>query len=393
MSNFSSGLDVVAAGQFPRFKSLRLGLLANQASVDRHLRTSWELLAEKYAGQLTAVFSPQHGLWSEQQANMIESPHGRVPRLELPLYSLYSETRQPTQAMLEEIDLLVIDLQDVGSRIYTFIWTMVNCLKACAQRKLPVVILDRPNPLGSELGGPILLPDFHSFVGMAPLPLQHDLTIGEVALLVNSALSIHAQVEVIRMDDWQRSQAWPSLNRLWIPPSPNLPTFLSVRVYPGQVLLEGTNVSEGRGTTCPFEIMGAPWIDGSKLAAECNRLGLEGILLRPIRFVPQFDKWSGQSCGGIFLHPLDDRFQSIRTSVMLIATIAKLWPEHFRWLAPPYEYEYKLAPIDILFGNDLLRKAVDSSADVEEVIRQFDAVMNTRTEHWRNSSADARLYD
>lgn len=345
----------------PGLLQARLGLLMNQASVDVDLNLSCDRLAHQFPGQLTAIFSPQHGIWGEQQANMIESPDHRFGRLNLPVFSLYSETRRPTNQSLDLIDCLVVDLQDVGTRVYTFIWTLLECLRSCAKHGKSVVILDRPNPIGGDVfEGPPLEKDYVSFVGGAAIPLRHGLTIAEMARWMIKKLSIDVELHCITMTGWTRDMRFDQTGRPWIWPSPNVPTLASINVYPGQVLLEGCNLSEGRGTTRPFEIVGAPFIDGEAWARELQRANLEHVRLLPTRFQPTFDKFAGKSCGGIDIQVTDAReFRSVELSVAIIASAASLYPQEFLWLNPPYEYETVKAPIDILFGSDRLRDAVD----------------------------------
>jgi uncharacterized protein YbbC (DUF1343 family) len=372
------GLEACAQSPPACLPGARIGLLFNQASVDSRFRYACDVLAGSGFMQIAALFSPQHGLWGEEQANMIETPHGRHPRFPgVPLYSLYSDTRRPTPEMLKGLDAFVIDLPDVGTRIYTYIWTVTHCLEACAEQGLPVVLLDRPNPLGGEIvEGPVLDPAFASFVGRAPLPMRHGLTIGELALYFNDAMGIGADLTVVRLTGWRRDMLWPETGPPWVAPSPNLPTFASALVYPGQVLLEGTNLSEGRGTTTPFEIVGAPFIDEFRLAdALSSRLQAAAcatqaeactpteVIFRPIRFRPTFDKWAGESCGGVMLHVTDPRvFRPYRTTLLLLAAIKRLWPQEFAWRPPPYEYETKKLPIDILSGSSRLREWIDGGA-------------------------------
>jgi uncharacterized protein YbbC (DUF1343 family) len=344
----------------------RFGLLMNQASVDSRFRYACDLLAERFPGQLAAIFSPQHGLWGEEQANMIESPHGWYEPLGVPVYSLYSETRRPTAEMLAGLDCLVIDLQDVGTRVYTFLWTVQQCLIACAAAKIPVVILDRPNPLGGRVvEGPLLEGGYESFVGGASIPLRHGLTLGELARLLNHEQQIGAELTVVPVEGWQRSMLFDETGRTWIPPSPNMPRVATALLYPGQVLLEGTNLSEGRGTTQPFEVVGAPFVDPHQLFYALKAPDPPGLAIRPIQFVPTFDKWKGQSCGGIALHIVDPRaVRSVAMTLQILAAVCRLWPEQFAWLPPPYEYEREKMPIDILFGSAKLR-----TADIGSVCR------------------------
>jgi uncharacterized protein YbbC (DUF1343 family) len=362
------GLEACAESPPACLHGARIGLLFNQASVDSHFRYACDVLAAAGSMQIAALFSPQHGLWGEEQANMIETPHGRHPRFpDLPLYSLYSNTRRPTPEMLRGLDTFVIDLADVGTRIYTYIWTVTHCLEACAEQGMPVVILDRPNPLGGEIvEGPVLDPQFASFVGRAPVPMRHRLTIGELALHLNEAMAIGAELQVVPLKGWRRDMLWPDTGLPWVPPSPNLPTFTSALVYPGQVLLEGTNLSEGRGTTTPFEVVGAPFVDGFRLVEALSfesSLQAAGVIFRPIRFRPTFDKWAGESCGGVMLHVTDPHvFRPYRTTLLLLASIKQLWSHEFAWRPPPYEYETKKMPIDILSGSSRLREWIDAGA-------------------------------
>lgn len=360
------GLERFATARPPALRGRRVGVLFNQASVDSRFRAACEVLAETGACTITALFSPQHGLWGEEQANMIETPHGRHPRFPgIPLYSLYSTTRRPTGEMLNGLDAFVIDLPDVGTRIYTYIWTVTHCLEACAERGLPVVLLDRPNPLGGVIvEGPLLDAGYESFVGRWPIPMRHGLTIGELAAYLNTAMGIGAELTVVPVQGWGREMLWPETGLPWVPPSPNLPTFASALVYPGQVLLEGTNLSEGRGTTMPFEVCGAPFVDPFRLVDELEAGSLLGVVVRPLKFRPTFDKWAGESCGGVMLHVTDPRaFRAYRTTLLLLAAIRRLWPREFAWRPPPYEYESVKPPIDILSGSSRLREWIDGGAE------------------------------
>ena len=362
MTAIETGLDRCVRERTGIPGGAQFGLLMNRASVDRDVRPACEVLAEAFPGQLAALFTPQHGLWGEQQANMVESPHGQHAELGVPIYSLYSETRRPTPEMLGGLDLFVVDLQDVGTRVYTFVWTVLNCLSACADAGIPMLVLDRPNPIGGRLvEGPLLDLKFRSFVGEASIPMRHGLTLGELARLLNDEENIGASLDVVPVRGWKRSDLFDAFGRHWIPPSPNLPRFESALVYPGQVLLEGTNLSEGRGTTTPFEVVGAPFINPDGLYHSMNGLSLPGVKFLPTRFTPAFDKWAGESCGGVSLHVTDpDEFRPLQTTVALIAEVKRRWPDHFTWIEPPYEYEMFLPPIDIICGGTWLRETLDS---------------------------------
>ena len=371
----------------------RFALLMNQASVDAGFRYACDVLAARFPGQLRAILSPQHGLWGEQQANMIESPHARHPVLDVPVYSLYSETRRPTAAMLDGVDALVVDLQDVGTRVYTFAWTVSHCLEACAAAGLPVVVLDRPNPLGGlTVEGPLLESECESFVGRAAIPMRHGLTLGELARFVNAERGIGADVHVVPLGGWRREMLFSDTGRGWVPPSPNLPTLTSALMYPGQVLLEGTNLSEGRGTTTPFEVCGAPFIDPFRLVEALDRFELPGVTFRPIRFVPTFDKWPGQSCGGVFLHLTDPRaFRPWHSTLAILAAVRRLWPAEFRWSSPPYEYETSRPPIDLISGSSRLRQWIAGEPELDN--ESLAIVAEVDSAAWHHRSAPARLYD
>jgi uncharacterized protein YbbC (DUF1343 family) len=368
------GLERILEQESPLLRGVRFGLLMNQASVDWQFRYACDVLAEKYPGQLKAIFTPQHGLWGEAQANMIESPHGWYEPLGVPIYSLYSETREPTAEMLRGLDLLVIDLQDVGTRVYTFAWTVRHCLIACQRAGIRVVLPDRPNPAGGTIAeGPMLDQGFTSFVGESAIPLRHGLTLGELALMLNAEQKIGAKLEVVPVAGWRREMRFHNTGRKWLAPSPNMPRTTTAMLYPGQVLLEGTNLSEGRGTTTPFEVVGAPFVDPYALVKELRNFTLPGLVVRPTRFVPTFDKWQGQSCGGVALHIAEPaEVRSVTATVAILSAVKKLWLDDFAWLPPPYEYELEKMPIDILFGSSRLRDALQSeSAATDATIKEL----------------------
>ena len=357
------------------------GLVCNQASVDRGFRHAADALAHRFPGKLQAIFGPQHGLWSTEQDNMVETGHARHPRLGIPVHSLYSETRKPQQQMLDGLDALVVDLQDVGTRVYTYVWTLTYCLEACAQKGIPVLVLDRPNPLGGEVAeGPLLDLRFQSFVGRAPLPMRHGLSMGELARWCNDVLGLGADVRVVPMQGWRRAMLWPDTGRAFVPPSPNLPRFEGTLVYPGQVLLEGTELSEGRGTTTPFEQFGAPFVDPWQLQSLVSAHDLRGVVLRPVWFEPTFQKWQGKPCGGLFLHVTDPAaFRSYRTTLALLRGMRELWPQQFAWRQPPYEYEHVRMPIDILAGGDGVRAFVDG----HRPLRDLDTLASAPSDWWQ----------
>jgi len=351
----------------------RVGLVCNPASVDATFTHTADRLFEDPDVSLTALFGPQHGFRSDLQDNMIETPHGRDCRRNVPIFSLYSDTREPTADMLRGLDVLVVDLQDVGTRVYTFVYTMANCMRAAARHGVPVLVCDRPNPVGGEaVEGARLREPWTSFVGLFPIPMRHGMTIGELARLFNSAFGIGCDLEVVPLEGWRRSMYHDETDLPWIIPSPNLPTLDSAVVYPGAVLFEGTQLSEGRGTTRPFELIGAPWIDGERLAHAMNGRGLAGVHFRPAFFEPTFQKHARQSCGGCQIHVTDRKaFAPLRTAVELIEEFHAANPDRFAWREPPYEYEHDKEPIDILYGSDLLRRTLDESGDIQALIASW----------------------
>ena len=351
----------------------RVALVSNPASIDRGFRHAAEMLGDDPRIELAALFGPQHGFRSDLQDNMIETPHARDARRRIPIYSLYSETREPTPEMLRDVDVLVVDLQDVGTRVYTYIYTMANCMRAAARHGVRVVVCDRPNPVGGlAIEGTILRPECVSFVGQFPIPLRHGMTIGELARLFNQEFSIGAALDIVPLDGWQRSLYFDETGLPWVIPSPNLPTLDSTIVYPGAVLFEGTMLSEGRGTTRPFELIGAPWIDGESLASAMNARDLPGVHFRATFFEPTFQKHAKQTCGGCQLHVTDrDTFQPVRTAVELIDGFRRQNPSAFAWRQPPYEYEHDKWPIDILYGSDGLRATIDSEGDLSPLIASW----------------------
>jgi uncharacterized protein YbbC (DUF1343 family) len=359
------GIDqLIASG---RLAGRRVGLVANPASVGAGFRHTADRLLAAPGVTLAALFGPQHGFHADVQDNMIESPHGRDPARGIPVYSLYSDTREPTPEMLAGLDVLVIDLQDVGTRVYTFVYTMANCLRAARRAGLPVIVCDRPNPIGgAAVQGPVLEPGFESFVGQFPIPLRHGLTIGELARLFNDHFGLGADLDIVAMQGWSREQYFDETGLPWVMPSPNMPTLDTAIVYPGAVLFEGTLVSEGRGTTRPFEIVGAPWVRAERLAARLEAYDLPGVHFRPVWFEPTFHKHAGQTCGGCQVHVTDRRaFDPVAAAVALMREIRAEDPSRFAWRQPPYEYETEKMPIDILSGSSTLRLQIEAGADLD----------------------------
>ncbi len=363
------GVESLLAGKAEHLRGPRLGLILHPASVTSDLRFSADALL-RGGFRIEALFGPQHGARGEKQDNMIESDHYSDARTGLPVHSLYGEVRKPTPGMLSGLDAVLFDLQDVGVRVYTFIWTMALAMEACAEAGVRFVVLDRPNPInGVVREGPVLRSGFESFVGLHPIPLRHGLTCGEVARWLNDERGIGCDLEVITMDGWRRWMKWGDTGLPWVMPSPNLPTSESCEVYSGMVLLEGTNLSEGRGTTRPFEIFGAPWIEPQELFDSVAPVLDPGLALRPCHFEPTFQKHAGTICAGGQLHVVDsEKARSVRAVVNILSACRALHPDDFDWREPPYEYEDVVPPIDILWGHEGLREGIDAGASTDEIL-------------------------
>jgi uncharacterized protein YbbC (DUF1343 family) len=365
------GSDVLLGSR--RLQGSRVGVVCNHASVDRGFRHIVDRLKDAPGVHLAAIFGPQHGFRSDVQDNMVETPHGDDAARRVPVYSLYSDTREPAAEMLRNLDALIIDLQDIGARIYTYIYTMANCLRAAARHGMPVIVCDRPNPIGgTTVEGAALSPGFESFVGQFPIPMRHGMTIGELAALFNDHFGIGASLEIAPMERWRRRLYADETGLPWVMPSPNMPTLDTAIVYPGTVLFEGTLLSEGRGTTRPFELVGAPWIDADAFAAAMNALGLPGVYFRPAVFVPTFQKHGGETCGGCQIHVLDrGDFRPVLTGAALIEMFRRFDPARFAWRRPPYEYEHHTQPIDILAGSESLRRQVDVGVPLRAIAESW----------------------
>jgi uncharacterized protein YbbC (DUF1343 family) len=362
----SLGIEQLLSSPPKWLSGCRLGLLCNQASTDSRLRHSRDLITKAFPGQLTCLFSPQHGFFSEKQDNMIESDHTLDPETGLPLYSLYSNKRKPTKEMFDLFDVLVIDLFDVGTRVYTFLYTMAYCLEAAAEFQKKVLVLDRPNPIGGKLvEGNIIQQDCYSFVGLYPIPMRHGLTFGELARLLNGHFAIGADLEVISMQDWQRRMLYPETGLPWVFPSPNMVSPAASLVYPGQVIWEGTNISEGRGTSLPFELFGAPFFHCNEILDKIKSIELNGCFLRPLIFEPTSNKWASHSCHGFQIHVTDPvAFRPYRTSLALLQAAMTLYPENFQYKKPPYEYEYERLPMDLILGDRKIREALEQGESI-----------------------------
>jgi uncharacterized protein YbbC (DUF1343 family) len=384
MKKISVGLDVFRDEYWQRFKGQRLGLLSNQASLDHRLKPARQVVSECLPGRLKALFGPQHGHGGAEQDNMVETGHSHDGDLDIPVFSLYSNTREPIQEMLSRIDTLLIDLQDVGTRVYTFSSTMLNCLRAAAAFGKKVVILDRPNPLGGEImEGGLLKEELYSFVGPCAIPMRHGLTMAELGRMFHSIFSLDCSLETIPMRGWHRRMLWPSTGRRWAMPSPNMPTFQTACVYPGQVLWEGTHVSEARGTCRPFEMFGAPYLDLRAIRARLPPLAFRGCHLQETVFRPMFHKWREESCRGFMIYVLNqNRFRPYFTSLALLEAILGIHGDRFAWRSPPYEYEFERMPIDLILGDRSLREDLERGVDLEGMQAGWDRDIRMFSE-WR----------
>jgi len=369
MPKVLTGLDVLQQNKFQALNAYRVGVLCHQASVNRTLQHLLQLM-QMAKVNVTAIFGPEHGLWGTAQ-DQIEIP-GSSGAGHVVVHSLYGDHRAPTLAELDDIDVMVCDLQDVGSRYYTFIWTMALALQMCAKAKKPFFVLDRPNPLGGKiLEGPVLDLHFASFVGLYAMPVQHGMTIGEIAQWINGVYKIGADLRVISMHGWKRSMDFSATRLPWVAPSPNMPTLETARVYPGGCLIEGTLLSEGRGTTRPFEFVGAPYIQPEVLAGALNAEKLPDVYFRACRFEPTFHKFKNELCGGVQVHVTGSAFEPFVTYLLLIQTIRYLYPENFAWRSPPYEYEKEKLPFDILCGADTVRLALEAGEDLRVLAKTW----------------------
>ena len=359
-------------------KGARVGLICNQASVNHQYRHAADLLHAHPEINLQVLFGPQHGIRGDVQDNMIETAHGLDRNTGRRVYSLYSETREPTDEMLADIDTLVFDMQDVGCRIYTFAYTLANCMRAAKRLNKRVVVCDRPNPIsGKHVSGNVLEPEFASFVGQYPIPTRHGMTVGELAKLFNEHFSIGCDLDVITMQGWDRQYWHDETDAPWVLPSPNMPTLDSATVFPGTVHFEGTQVSEGRGTTRPFELIGAPYIDPEEYASALNDLSLAGVFFRACVFQPTFQKHAGVSCGGVQIHVLDrEVFEPVLAGVAMAKLAHDMYKESFRWKEPPYEYVFDKNPFDVIAGSDKTRKAFEQGLSLSEMEASWQSELN-----------------
>jgi uncharacterized protein YbbC (DUF1343 family) len=384
-----TGLDVLLGDRLSLLRGRRIGLIAHQASVNARLEHAAVLLRDASRVRLTRLFAPEHGLWGAAQDHA-SIARDRDPVTGLAVASLYGARREPMPAMLAGLDAVVVDLQDVGSRYYTFVWTMALAMRACARAGVEVIVLDRPNPLGGTLvEGNVPDPAYASFVGLYPLPARHGLTIGEAARWLALAHGLRPRLTVVPMRGWRRGMLWEDTGVPWVAPSPNMPTPDTARVYPGGCLFEATNLSEGRGTTRPFEWVGAPYLDAHAYAEALAAARLPGVAFRPARFIPTFHKWAGRLCGGVQIHVTDRaRFKPFATGLAIVGTARRLARRAFAWRRPPYEFERRRLPIDILLGTDRIRRALERDRPLGEIERSWVGDLTK----WKRRRTPALLY-
>jgi len=382
------GIERLLDERIDAVRGARVGLLCNQASV---LPESFEHAADVFAAndqfELTTHFGPQHGIRGDVQDNMIETPHTVDARTGRPVYSLYSETREPTEKMVNDIDTFVVDLQDIGCRIYTFAYTMANCMKAAAKFGKRVVVCDRPNPIGGvAVEGNVTEAAFTSFVGQFGLPTRPGMTIGELAKMFNEHFGIGCDLEVIEMEGWSRDMWFDQTGLPWILPSPNIPTPETCIVFPATVHLEGTELSEGRGTTKPFELNGAPFINPYEWKEELDAYCFPGVIFRPCFFQPTFQKWARRTCGGVQIHVTDrEAFTPVIVGIAMVKTAHDLYTDKFQWKQTDYEYEFGKNPFDVVSGTDKIRKQI-------EIGDSLDAIVATRSERLNELMTVRRKY-
>ena len=369
------GLERLLDDRLGALGGARVGLVCNQASVNHDYRHAADLLFENSRVNLTTLFGPQHGIRGDVQDNMIETGHAVDRHTRLPIYSLYSETREPTEEMLRDVEVIVVDLQGVGCRIYTFAYTMANCMRAAKRFGKRVVVCDRPNPIGGEkVAGNVTESGQESFVGQYLLPTRHGMTMGELARLFNDHFGIGCELEVVELSGWSRDLWYGDTDGPWVLPSPNIPTPESCKVFPGTVHLEGTQMSEGRGTTRPFELVGAPYIDADRFATALNQLKLLGVYFRACVFMPTFQKHGGKACGGVQIHVTDrNAFEPVSAGVAVVKTAHDLYPDDFRWKDPPYEYEYERNPFDVISGTTKLRQQIERGESLDAIVDGWSA--------------------
>ena len=375
------GLDVLFEEQRALIRGKCVGLVTNQTGVDGQLRSNVALFAAQQESQLVALFGPEHGIWGNAQDAVVIPSTTDVQR-RIPIYSLYGETRKPTQEMLTGIDVLVYDIQDIGARFYTYISTLLLAMEAATEHAVDFIVLDRPNPIrGDRLEGNLLQPAFKSFVGSHPIPIRHGMTVGELASFFKAELNLGVRLQIVPIRGWSRSMWYDQIGLVWVPPSPNMPTIDTAMLYPGTCFIEGTNLSEGRGTTKPFEWIGAPWIDADAWAGTLNSLEMPGVRFRPVHFTPAFSKYADEQCHGVCVHVINrDTAKPIEIGLHLITTLQVGYRDHFEFRQNRGRFFF-----DLLAGTDQLRLALSEGQSPTEIVQnwcaELQAFENRRAQH------------
>jgi uncharacterized protein YbbC (DUF1343 family) len=371
--NVLLGIDRLVKENFNPLRGMKLGLLTNISCCDRELHTTISRFEESRKVDLRAIFAPEHGFFTalQDQVKASDSQYRGRQRI----HSLYGPRREPGLKTLKSLDTIVIDLPDIGTRYYTFLWSAMLMIAAAAKIGKKILILDRPNPLGgTTVQGPMIDPGFESFVGLYSVPVRHGMTLAELCNMLNHEYNLQADLKIIRMKGWQRAKYGDELQLKWTFPSPNMPCFSTSLVYPGMCLLEGTNVSEGRGTTRPFEMFGAPWVDSDQLMRNLEKYRIPGVAFRPTFFIPTFNKYRNQLCKGVHMYVTDrKRFDPVLAGLQVIKTIHDLYQDDFHWRQPPYEFEREKMPFDILIGNAWVRKELENNTSINTLVKKWQA--------------------
>jgi len=370
-----TGLEIISNNFPSQLKGKNIGVLCHAPSITSDFIHVTDFLFKRNDCKLSAIFGPQHGLFGQTQDNMIEWEGAIHPVFDIPVYSLYGKNRKPELWMLEDIDVLIIDLQDIGARLYTYIWTVKLCMEACYEADIPVWVLDRPNPIGKlPFDGPVLKEEYFTFVGGASIPLCHRMTIGEMAVWLKEKYYSRCRLKVVWMKGWRRFSMYNETGLPWVLPSPNMPAIQTATVYPGMVLYEAVNVSEGRGTTIPFELFGAPFIDSQKLKINLDKRRIKGCAFRIHNFIPTFNKYCAELCNGLQIHITDLLiYRPVLTALEIFDAIIELFPGELKFNMPPYEYEHKLIPFDILSGDSGMRTSLINRVPVNSELERWDS--------------------
>lgn len=371
-----TGIDVLMRNNFKILRGRQIALCTSHSVCDSRLVPVVSIFMQQKICRLKAIFSPEHGFFADLQ----DQKPSRDRRLgSIPVYSQYGPRLAPAAENLHGIDTIVIDLFDIGVRYYTFLWTAILLMKKAARLNIPVVVLDRPNPLnGVTVQGPVLDPAYASFVGLYPIPIRHGLTLGEIMFMINCEHHLQAHLKIVLAAGWKRNFFWRETKLPWTMPSPNMPSWKTALLYPGLCLLEGTNVSEGRGTTKPFELLGAPWIDPDCLVRELSQARLKGVKFRPAYFRPTFHKHQNCLCGGVQIFITDPhQLDPVRLGLTLISVIRHLYPSHFQWRLPPYEKEKIKLPFDILIGNSWVRRDLEKKIPLTTIEKRWQKELDS----------------